>query len=104
MRHCQVLSVFTRDGAGGNPLGVITDVTGLDGAAMQAIATELGFSETVFLDSTRPGVPQARIFTPAAEIPFAGHPLVGAGWVLGAMGPGDGRAGWPAASARSRSA
>ena len=88
MRHCQVLSVFTRDGAGGNPLGVITDVTGLDGAAMQAIATGLGFSETVFLDSTRPGAPRARIFTPAAEIPFAGHPLVGAGWVLGAMGPG----------------
>jgi trans-2,3-dihydro-3-hydroxyanthranilate isomerase len=86
-----VLSVFTRDGAGGNPLGVITEVAGLDGAAMQAIATGLGFSETVFLDSTRPGVPQARIFTPAAEIPFAGHPLVGAGWVLGAGGPSSSR-------------
>ena len=45
----------------------------------------------MFLDWTRPGVPRARIFTPAAEIPFAGHPLVGAGWVLGAMGPGTAR-------------
>ncbi|MFH1329872.1 MAG: PhzF family phenazine biosynthesis protein [Actinomycetota bacterium] len=91
MRHCDVLSVFTRDGTGGNALGVVTDVAGLDGAAMQAIAAELGFSETVFLDWTVPGVPQARIFTPAAEMPFAGHPLVGAGWVLGAMGPGTTR-------------
>jgi trans-2,3-dihydro-3-hydroxyanthranilate isomerase len=55
---------------------------------MQAIAADLAFSETVFLDWTAPGVPCARIFTPAAEIPFAGHPLVGAGWVLGKMGPG----------------
>jgi trans-2,3-dihydro-3-hydroxyanthranilate isomerase len=91
MRHCYVLSVFTRHGQGGNPLGVVTDVTGLDAAAMQAIATDLGFSESVFLDWTAPGVPYARIFTPAAEIPFAGHPLVGAGWVLGAMGPGTAR-------------
>ena len=89
MRHCYVLSVFAREGAGGNPLGVVTDVTGLDGTAMQAIAADLGFSETVFLDWTSPGVPRARIFTPAAEIPFAGHPLVGAGWLLGAMGPGS---------------
>jgi trans-2,3-dihydro-3-hydroxyanthranilate isomerase len=88
VRHCYILSVFTRDGAGGNPLGVVTDVTGLDGAAMQAIAADLAFSETVFLDWTAPGVPYARIFTPAAEMPFAGHPLVGAGWVLGKMGPG----------------
>jgi trans-2,3-dihydro-3-hydroxyanthranilate isomerase len=83
-----VLSVFTRRGLGGNPLGVVTDVTGLDDGAMQAIAHGLGFSETVFLDWAQGGVPRARIFTPAAEIPFAGHPLVGAGWVLGALGPG----------------
>jgi trans-2,3-dihydro-3-hydroxyanthranilate isomerase len=91
VRHCYILSVFTRDGAGGNPLGVVTDVTGLDDGAMQAIATDLAFSETVFLDWTIPGTPRARIFTPAAEIPFAGHPLVGAGWVLGKMGPGTTR-------------
>lgn len=86
MRDCRVLRVFVRDEEGGNPLGVVTDPAGLDGAAMQGIATELGYSETVFLDCTRP-VPMARIFTPGAEIPFAGHPLVGAAWVLGAMGP-----------------
>jgi len=91
VRHCYVLSVFTRGGVGGNPLGVVTDVTGLDAAAMQAIAADLAFSETVFLDWTAPGVPYARIFTPAAEMPFAGHPLVGAGWVLGKMGPGTTR-------------
>ena len=91
MRHCYVLSVFTREGAGGNPLGVVTDTTGLDQAAMQSIATGLGFSETVFLDWASGGVPLARIFTPAAEIPFAGHPLVGAGWVLSALGPGTAR-------------
>jgi trans-2,3-dihydro-3-hydroxyanthranilate isomerase len=83
---CQVLRVFTRGEVGGNHLGVVTDVAGLAGAAMQEIAAGLGFSETVFLDCTRP-VPLARIFTPTAEIPFAGHPLVGAAWVLGAMGP-----------------
>jgi trans-2,3-dihydro-3-hydroxyanthranilate isomerase len=88
MRHCYVLRVFTRGDLGGNHLGVITDVTGLDPALMQRIATHLGFSETVFLDWSRGGVPQARIFTPATEIPFAGHPLVGAAWVLGAVGPG----------------
>ncbi|MCU0281317.1 MAG: PhzF family phenazine biosynthesis protein [Acidimicrobiia bacterium] len=91
MRHCYILSVFTRDGAGGNPLGVVTDVTGLDAAAMQAIAADLAFSETVFLDWTAPGMPRARIFTTVVEIPFAGHPLVGAGWVLGQMGPGTTR-------------
>jgi len=86
MRDCQVLRVFTRGEVGGNHLGVVTDLAGLAGAAMQEIAAGLGFSETVFLDCTGP-LPTARIFTPAAEIPFAGHPLVGAGWVLGAMGP-----------------
>lgn len=86
MRDCRVLRVFTRGEAGGNHLGVVTDPSGLDGAVMQEIAAWLGYSETVFLDTARP-VPAARIFTPAAEIPFAGHPLVGAAWVLGTTGP-----------------
>lgn len=88
MRHCYVLRVFTTGAEGGNHLGVVTDVTGLDPATMQRIATDLGFSETVFLDWVDRGVPYARIFTPAAELPFAGHPLVGAAWVLGVQGPG----------------
>jgi trans-2,3-dihydro-3-hydroxyanthranilate isomerase len=88
MRHCYVLRVFTRGDEGGNPLGVVTDVTGLDSDRMQRIAFDLGFSETVFLDWRAGGVPVASIFTPASEMPFAGHPLVGAAWVLGVLGPG----------------
>lgn len=88
MRHCYVLRVFTRDGAGGNHLGVVPDVTGLTRDGMQTIAADLGFSETVFLDWREGGNPNARIFTPTRELPFAGHPMVGAAWVLTRMGPG----------------
>jgi trans-2,3-dihydro-3-hydroxyanthranilate isomerase len=81
-RPCSVLRVFTRDGAGGNHLGVVDDIEGLETATMQRIATSLGFSETVFLEEGE--VPSVRIFTPAMEMPFAGHPLVGAAFhVLG---------------------
>jgi trans-2,3-dihydro-3-hydroxyanthranilate isomerase len=78
MTAVRVLRVFTRDGRGGNHLGVVEDPVGLDSSAMQAIAADLGYSETIFLDGTR-----VRIFTPVAEMPFAGHPIVGAAWVLG---------------------
>jgi trans-2,3-dihydro-3-hydroxyanthranilate isomerase len=86
MRSCHVLRVFTRGDVGGNHLGVVTDPTGLDGDDMLEIATELGFSETVFIDGKGGDVPAVRIFTPALELPFAGHPLVGAAWTLGATG------------------
>ena len=88
MRHCYVVRVFTAGSSGGNALGVIPDSTGLDAEAMQGIATGLGFSETVFIDWPAGNVPSLRIFTPAAELPFAGHPLVGTAWVLNQMGPG----------------
>jgi trans-2,3-dihydro-3-hydroxyanthranilate isomerase len=88
VRHCYVLSVFTRQGAGGNLLGVVTDVSGLPDVTMQSIATDLGFSETIFVDWRQGGLPVVRIFTPALELPFAGHPLVGAAWVLSVLGPG----------------
>jgi predicted PhzF superfamily epimerase YddE/YHI9 len=88
-RHCYVLRVFTRDGAGGNHLGVVTDILGLDDHKMQRLATDLGFSETIFLSWFEGNMPKARIFTPAAEIPFAGHPLVGAAWVLLNLSPLD---------------
>ena len=88
-RTCHVLRVFTRDGAGGNHLGVITDLSGLSDTAMQTIAHELGYSETIFVDMTGTRVPSVRIFTPAAELPFAGHPLVGATWVLNVLSPHD---------------
>lgn len=88
-RHCYVLRVFTKDGSGGNHLGVVTDILGLDDQKMQRLATELGFSETIYLSWFEGDVPKARIFTPAAELPFAGHPLVGAAWVLLNLSPLD---------------
>ena len=88
-RPCHVVRVFTRGDAGGNHLGVVNDCSGLDTAAMQAIATDLGFSETIFVSWPFPDrSPSARIFTPRTELPFAGHPLVGAAWVLSRLGPG----------------
>lgn len=87
MRHCYVLSVFTSNGQGGNPLGVIPDTTGLDGAAMQAIAGDLLF-EVAFVDWKSGGMPLVRIFTGRKEIPFGGHSLVGVAYVLNQMGPG----------------
>lgn len=74
---------------GGNHLGVINDVVGLTDDDMQAIATDLGFSESVFIDwCDSDANPSVRIFTPVSELPFAGHPLVGSAWVLSALGPG----------------
>ena len=89
MPHTYTLRVFTRGDEGGNHLGVIPDVTGFTDEAMQRTATRLGHSETIFIDRRAGGIPLVRIFTPAAEIPFAGHPLVGAAWVMGVLAPGD---------------
>ncbi|GMR02339.1 MAG: PhzF family phenazine biosynthesis protein [Acidimicrobiia bacterium] len=87
-RPCHVLRVFTRGDLGGNHLGVINDVVGVSDGQKQAIATDLGFSETIFVDWTDPARdPVVRIFTPVDELPFAGHPLVGAAWVLAILGP-----------------
>lgn len=83
-----VVRVFTRGEEGGNHLGVVTDVVGLDGADMQRIATYLKYSESVFIDWPQGDIPNVRIFTPGNELPFAGHPLVGTAWVLNTMGPG----------------
>ncbi|MDH3259481.1 MAG: PhzF family phenazine biosynthesis isomerase [Acidimicrobiia bacterium] len=87
-RHCYVLRVFTRGDEGGNHLGVVTDATSLTTASMQAIAVDLGFSETIFLEWREGEIPYVRIFTPGAELPFAGHPLVGMAWTLKTLGPG----------------
>ena len=76
-----VLRVFVDEsGEFGNPLGVFLDGSSVPVADRQAIATELGFSETVFVDDASSG--ELRIFTPAVELPFAGHPLVGTAWLL----------------------
>lgn len=69
----------------GNPLGVIVDGGACaDPEERQEIAYELGFSETVFVDDAATG--ELRIFTPAAELPLAGHPLVGTSWLLAHRG------------------
>ena len=79
-----VLRVFT-DAAGdfGNPLGVV-DSSQVPPHHRQGIARELGYSETIFVDLPADGstTAVARIFTPATELPFAGHPTVGAAWWL----------------------
>jgi predicted PhzF superfamily epimerase YddE/YHI9 len=79
-----VLRVFTdSDGQFGNPLGVVDASTAPPGDR-QHTAAQLGYSETIFIDLPEPGssTAHARIFTPATEIPFAGHPAVGASWWL----------------------
>jgi predicted PhzF superfamily epimerase YddE/YHI9 len=81
----RVVRVFTRDGGGGNHLGIHDGV--LPGAVMQSLATSLGYSETIFVDEIGDdGAVGVRIFTPANELPFAGHPLVGATWHLATPG------------------
>jgi predicted PhzF superfamily epimerase YddE/YHI9 len=82
-----VLKVFVgEDGGGGNPLGVFLDGGEVPEGDRQAVAADLGFSETVFVDDPERGV--LRIFTPRTELPFAGHPLVGTAWLLAQEGPG----------------
>lgn len=83
-----VLRVFTDpSGNFGNPLGVVNADTVAPGDR-QSVATRLGFSETVFVELPGPGSPtaHAHIFTPAVELPFAGHPTVGASWWLKSLG------------------
>ena len=78
------VNVFTGDRFGGNPLAVFTDARGLSDAEMQAIARDFNLSETTFvLPPTNPkNHARVRIFTPMQEMPFAGHPNVGTGFVL----------------------
>ena len=78
-----IADVFTEERFGGNQLAVFTDGSGLDGATMQNIAREMNYSETTFLLAPeRGGDYRVRIFTPAHELPFAGHPLVGSAYVI----------------------
>jgi predicted PhzF superfamily epimerase YddE/YHI9 len=79
-----VVSVFVDErGEYGNKLGIVRSSDATRGRE-QAIAATLGFSETVFLD--RDGDGAVQIFTPAAELPFAGHPCVGTAWWLRTTG------------------
>jgi trans-2,3-dihydro-3-hydroxyanthranilate isomerase len=76
--------VFTGTPFGGNQLAVLPDAAGLSASEMQAIAREMNYSETTFvLSATDPkALRRVRIFTPAAELPFAGHPVIGTTFAL----------------------
>jgi predicted PhzF superfamily epimerase YddE/YHI9 len=81
MASYHLLRVFCDDdGGGGNELGVFLDGSEVAAAERQPTAAALGYSETVFVDDAERG--ELRIFTPAEELPFAGHPTVGTAWLL----------------------
>ena len=79
-----VVDVFTERPLAGNQLAVVLDAEGIPGDVMQRIAKEMNISETTFV--LAPEAPsnaaRVRIFTPGAELPFAGHPTIGTAWVL----------------------
>lgn len=89
------LDVFADRPGAGNPLGVVVDAEGLAPAAMQAIAAWTNLSETVFLlpPDAEGADYRVRIFTPRRELPFAGHPSVGAAWAVADQGVAQGVAG-----------
>jgi trans-2,3-dihydro-3-hydroxyanthranilate isomerase len=82
------LDVFTNQRFGGNPLAVFTDARGLSDADMQNLAAEFNLSETTFVLPPQDPAHTARmrIFNRTAEMPFAGHPSVGTGFVLASQG------------------
>jgi predicted PhzF superfamily epimerase YddE/YHI9 len=85
MATLHVLRVFCDEaGENGNPLGVFLDGSEVPPERRQAVAHDLGFSETVFVDDRATAA--MRIFTPGLELPFAGHPSVGTAWLLAREG------------------
>lgn len=82
----QVVRVFCdAEGGFGNELGIVLSSEATTGRELE-IARELGFSETTFVDGEADGTASVRIFTPAHELPFAGHPSVGTAWWLASQG------------------
>jgi trans-2,3-dihydro-3-hydroxyanthranilate isomerase len=82
-----ICDVFTETRFGGNQLAVLPEAVGLSTQQMQEIAREFNFSETTFVFPAKAGhTRHVRIFTPAREIPFAGHPNVGTAFVLASSG------------------
>jgi phenazine biosynthesis protein PhzF family len=82
-RQFHIVDVFAQERYAGNQLAVVTDAGDLDGEQMQVIAAEIDYSETTFVTGpeTDDGWP-VRIFTPAEEVPFAGHPTLGTASVV----------------------
>lgn len=83
-RPLYILDVFAEEKLAGNPLAVVRHAAGLTTGEMQRFAREMNFSETTFIDSDTPrdGAFDVRIFTPNAEIPFAGHPTLGTAFII----------------------
>jgi trans-2,3-dihydro-3-hydroxyanthranilate isomerase len=85
----QVVDVFTGTAFAGNPLAVVLDADDLPAPALQLLAREFALSETAFPMQPAPGEAadyRLRIFTPEVELPFAGHPSIGAAWVMAQLG------------------
>jgi trans-2,3-dihydro-3-hydroxyanthranilate isomerase len=78
-----LVDVFAERRFAGNQLAVVQDAGALDDETMQEIAREMNFSETTFVTAEAEASAKVRIFTPAEEMPFAGHPTLGTAWVLG---------------------
>ena len=82
-----ICDVFTKKRFGGNPLAVLPEADGLTDKKMQQIASEFNFSESSFVFAPENGnTRKVRIFTPALELPFAGHPNIGTAFVLASSG------------------
>jgi PhzF family phenazine biosynthesis protein len=76
-------AAFTDTPEGGNPAGVVLDASGLDDAEMQAIAAEVGYSETAFITAAEGTDMRVRYFSPLAEVPFCGHATIATGVAWG---------------------
>src|SRR5215204_6198351 len=87
----RIVNVFAREGRlTGNPLCVFEDGSSLDDATMQALALQFNLSETTFILPSTKATARVRIFTPAYEMPFAGHPTLGTAHVVRSLqNPGD---------------
>ena len=82
-----LLDVFAEEPFAGNQLCVVSDAPAdLDGETMLMLAREIGFSETTFVTAVRDAGYDVRIFTPVAELPFAGHPTLGTAFLLASHG------------------
>ena len=81
----RIVNVFAEERLAGNPLAVFEDARGMDADTMQALALQFNLSETTFLLPSAHASARVRIFTPANEMPFAGHPTLGSAYVVRAL-------------------
>ena len=81
----RLVNVFAEERLAGNPLAVFENAGGMDGSTMQALALQFNLSETTFVLPSDRATARVRIFTPANEMPFAGHPTLGSAYVVRAI-------------------